>query len=164
MHGVADDAATEPAGERDCQWSSSNPQSWSSSFPHPSTPRSERWKWKFDRPSGRTGVALHSGNNDPAWFFAGSLFLAGCFATSRPSVPGHARARREKTTLDRYSSGCARIPRAFNPIGGSDAKVETSRTSPLRQIGTDPRSRTAWAAVLRNVLQLLPPLLAGPRG
>jgi len=36
-----------------CQWSSNNPQLWSSNFPHPSTPRSERWKWKFDRPSSR---------------------------------------------------------------------------------------------------------------
>jgi hypothetical protein len=51
----------------------------------------------------RGADAAASGNNDPAWFFAGSLFLAGCFATSRPSFPGHARARREKTTLDRYS-------------------------------------------------------------
>lgn len=46
-----------------CQWSSNNPQSWSSSFPHPSAPRSERWKWKFDRPASRTGVALHRAEN-----------------------------------------------------------------------------------------------------
>jgi hypothetical protein len=30
-----------------CQWSSNNPQLWSSNILHPSTPRSERWKWKF---------------------------------------------------------------------------------------------------------------------
>ncbi len=41
-----------------CQWSSNNPQSWSSNFPHPSMPRSERWKWKFERPPSRTRVAL----------------------------------------------------------------------------------------------------------
>lgn len=36
------------ARETTCQWSSNNPQLWSSNFPHPSTPRSKRWKWKFD--------------------------------------------------------------------------------------------------------------------
>ena len=46
------------------------------------------------------------GTNDPAWFLA-----TGCFATSRPSVPGHARARREKTTLDRYL--CSRCQSRF---------------------------------------------------
>jgi putative transposase len=32
-----------------CQWSSNNPQLWSSNFPHPSTPRSIRWKRNFER-------------------------------------------------------------------------------------------------------------------
>jgi len=41
----------------DCQWSSNNPQLWSSNLPHPSTPRSERWKRKSDRPSSRMMVA-----------------------------------------------------------------------------------------------------------
>ena len=31
-----------------CQWSSNNPQLWSSNFPHPSTPRSRRWKRNFE--------------------------------------------------------------------------------------------------------------------
>lgn len=36
-------------GRQLCQWSSNNPQLWSSNFPHPSTPRSKRWKRKFAR-------------------------------------------------------------------------------------------------------------------
>jgi hypothetical protein len=50
-------AASSCSGSRCCQWSSNNPQRWSSNFPHPSTPRSERWKRKFERPSSRTRVA-----------------------------------------------------------------------------------------------------------
>jgi hypothetical protein len=31
-----------------CQWHSNNPYLWQSNFPHPSPPRSDRWKWKID--------------------------------------------------------------------------------------------------------------------
>ena len=64
---------------------------------------------------GRTETAREYGNNDPAWFWGitgnndpgitiqRGFAATGSFATSRSSVPGHARARHEKTTLDRYS-------------------------------------------------------------
>jgi antitoxin (DNA-binding transcriptional repressor) of toxin-antitoxin stability system len=66
---------------------------------------------------GRTETAREYGNNDPAngitiqrGFAATNgitiqrgFAATGSFATSRSSVPGHARARHEKTTLDRYS-------------------------------------------------------------
>ncbi|MFN9956150.1 MAG: type II toxin-antitoxin system Phd/YefM family antitoxin, partial [bacterium] len=64
---------------------------------------------------GRTETAREYGNNDPAWFWGitgnndpgitiqRGFAATGSFATSRSSAPGHARARHEKTTLDRYS-------------------------------------------------------------
>ncbi|WP_233259587.1 IS21 family transposase [Ramlibacter sp. WS9] len=43
---------------RVCQWSSNNPQLWSSNIPHPSTPRSRRWKRKFEGSRQRSKVGL----------------------------------------------------------------------------------------------------------
>ena len=43
-------------------------------------------------------------------------FLAVTFATSRPSVPGRARARRENTTLDRHFPTGSPFPYAGSPF------------------------------------------------
>jgi transposase len=89
-----------------CQWSSNNPQLWSSNFPHPSLPRRQRWKWKIERLWSRMGTALHRARGPCAapalrlpcstrtrrrrWLvsssgrpFTSSVLLA---ATSRPSL------------------------------------------------------------------------------
>ena len=79
----------------DCQWSSNNPQLWSSNFPHPSTPRSERWKWKFDRLSSRMRVALHRAR--------------GPWAARRLPCPCPGRTRRHRCWVNnngrRFTSG-----------------------------------------------------------
>jgi antitoxin (DNA-binding transcriptional repressor) of toxin-antitoxin stability system len=54
---------------------------------------------------GRTETAREYGNNDPGITIQRGFAATGSFATSRSSVPGHARARHEKTTLRENYAG-----------------------------------------------------------